>query len=369
MFQDDYIKASLLVASSGSEIYSAPGHAAIRLECPTHEIDYCYEFDNIVNLIHIIDYINGDMFALYMRFYTQDFIERYIQKKRGVKSITLNLTPQQKIDLWQYLDYQVDSIGKQTFDFFSNNCASTVIRAIQKSIEPEIIKYVEVSPYLTGTHREVFPYIFKNAPWAEFCWNILMGTDFDKNYEFETRLFPIALIDVWSKAILKDSYGNERPMCIGKVETIINPAIKDKPSIITPKLIFVILLIISLIVSCIEKFKGYNIASKLTDIIFMAIETLLGFVVSYMLIFSNQVATSWNWLIIVFSPLPVIIWLLWHKHPKFNKIYLLYTFVLLTYCICTPMIPQMQYASLQILLLAFSIRTVTQWIVNRNSSH
>lgn len=374
MLQEDYIKASLLIASSGYAIYSAPGHAALRLECPSHQIDYCYEFDNIVNMTHIIDYINGDMQALFVRIYSEDFIQRYSKEGRGVQSVTLNLLPQQKINLWQSLDFQVDSIGKRSFDFLNNNCASMVVRALKECVYPERIHYKDVSPHLKGTHRHVFPYIFSNAPWAEFFWNIIMGTGFDEEYDLDSRLFPVALIDIWPKSELVDLNGNSRPLCSGSVETIIFPQIEDKPSRMTPKVLFCILFLLTLFTSVIDFFKTSKVVSIICiiiDSILMMVETLLGIIISYMLLFSNQVATSWNWLIVVFSPIPIILWILFHKHPKFSKLYPLYVVTLFSFLILTPLIPQLQYGYVYLLLLSLFVRCLVLWIkylVNINNN-
>lgn len=365
MQQEDYITVSLFVASSGFEIYSAAGHAALRMECPSKKIDYCYEFDNIINIEHLLDYLNGDMQALYKRIYTHTFIERYKKSGRGIRSLKLNLTPTQKINLWQNLDYQVDSVGIMTFDFLSNNCSSMVITVLQESIKPSVIQFSNSNKYLNGTHREIFPYIFANAPWSEFCWNILMGTGFDEEYDFETRLFPIALIDLFPSAIIKDPNGHERQLCGLPPATIINP-IKSKTSFFTPKFLFIALLILSLIATIIEFMCHYNLFCRIVDITLMLIETFIGIVILYMLTISNQVATSWNWLIIVFSPFPFLAWLLCRKSHNFYKVYIIFTTILLFYCISAPIIPQMQYASLPILLLAFSLRTVSRWLIDGN---
>jgi hypothetical protein len=357
MQQDDYVSASLLVATPGEEIYSAAGHAALRMECPSQGVDYCYEFDNLVDLTHILDYVNGNMVALYKRLYTHDFIDRYTQEGRGIESLRLNLRPMQEIALWQYLDYQTDSVGLRSFDFLSNNCASVVVEAVSHSIAPEQIVYRDVHERLCGTHREVFPYIFKNAPWAEFCWNIIMGTDFDTYYPMETRLFPVSILDEWKKATIRDAQGVERPLCADGAQTLLPAKVIDQPSAVTPTLLFALLLVLAIVVTVVEWRKGYGWWSRCIDVVLMTIETTLGLIIAFMLVFSHQVATSWNWLIIVFSPLPLLLWLLLRKRAIHRRLYFLYTLVLITYCVLTPLIPQMQYASMPLLLLAMAVRT------------
>lgn len=365
MLREDYINASLLVATSGTAIYSAPGHAALRLECPKHGIDYCFEFDNIINLTHILDYINGDMQGVYHRTFTQAFLNRYTEEGRGVVSMPLNLTPEQETKLWQSLDYLTDSVGAMPFDFLSNNCCSIVVQALKESLDSETIEYASLNPHLAGTHRQVFPYIFKNAPWAEFCWNLLMGTDFDQELDLDTRLFPMALIDLFPDAVIRDAQGGSRPLGRAKPQTLVNARQPDAPFPITPKDIFIALLALALVASATEFFRGYTILSRVVDVVLMTIETLLGLIVSYMLIFSHQVATSWNWLIIVLSPVPLLLWILWRGKQKFHRVYLVFTIVLLVFILGIPLIPQMQYAAMPALLAAFAVRTMTRWLLDR----
>ena len=132
-------------------------------------------------------------------------------------------------------------------------------------------------------------------------------------------------------------------------------------------MVFAVLLLISVTASLIEKRHGYNPISRIVDILLMTIETALGCIIMYLLLFSHQVATSWNWLIIVFSPFPLIAWMLWRRRPRFYNVYLLFTAVLLIYCLGTPLIPQMQYASMPLLLLSFAVRTATRWMTDKKT--
>lgn len=74
MLSMDYINVSLIVAAPGKELYSAAGHAALRMECPTKQVDYCYEFDTEVNLDEMMDYVNGNMKASLHRLYTSHIL-------------------------------------------------------------------------------------------------------------------------------------------------------------------------------------------------------------------------------------------------------------------------------------------------------
>ena len=51
--------------------------------------------------------------------------------------------------------------------------------------------------------------------------------------------------------------------------------------------------------------------------------------------------SHWNWYLIPFNPLPLIIWILWHKRNGFYKVYLFYTAVLALFILATPLSEQL----------------------------
>ena len=42
---EDFVIASVCVASPGEDVYSALGHACLRLQCPTYNLDYIYSYE------------------------------------------------------------------------------------------------------------------------------------------------------------------------------------------------------------------------------------------------------------------------------------------------------------------------------------
>ena len=367
MLRSEYINVSLIVAAPGHELYSAAGHAALRMECPSKHVDYCYEFDTDVNLGEMMDYVNGNMKASLHRLYTSTYIKRYKEQNRGIRGILLNLNPEQKAYLWSILDKEADSGNKHDFDFMSNNCSSVVRMFIESTIGEDRIQYGNIDNRLTGTFRETIPYVFESSEWAQLFWNIMMGTGFDDNPGFESLLFPSALLDEWSKASVVTKDGEEKNLVIKEYSLLED---KSTKSFFSPLLLFSALLSLSVIISCFDFKIGYSSVSKVFDSILIIIETLVGLFLSYMLVFSNQMATSWNWLIVVFSPMPLIIWTSLHKSKLIWKAYMLFSIVLTFYILLTPLIPQMQYGYLYLFLIAVDLRTLTNMFITKyNSSH
>ena len=365
MLSMDYINVSVIIAAPGHELYSAAGHAALRMECPSKQVDYCYEFDTEVNINEMIDYVNGDMKASLHRLYTSSFIKRYKEQNRGIRGIQLNLNPKQKSYLWSILDKEADSGNKHNFDFMSNNCSSVVRMFVESAIDEDIIQYGNVDGRLTGTFRETIPYVFESSEWAQLFWNIMMGTGFDNNPGFKKLLFPSALLKEWSKASIVTKDGEKKNLVIKEYSLLED---KSTKSIFSPLLLFSVFLFLSAIISFFDFKIGYSIVSKVYDSILMIIETLVGLFISYLLIFSHQIATSWNWLIVVFSLMPLIIWTCLHKSKFIWKVYLLFSFVLTFYILLTPLIPQMQYGYLYLLLIAIDMRTLTNMFITKHNS-
>ena len=362
MLKPDYISVSLIVASPGKELYSAAGHAALRMECPSKRIDYCYEFDTDVSISEMVDYINGDMKASLYRHFTSSYSKRYKEQNRAVRGIKLNLTPEQKVKLWSILDSESDSGNKHPFDFMTNNCSSVARMSVVAALRGDVISYKQVDSRVSGSYRETIPYVFETSVWAQLFWNIMMGTGFDNEPDFESLLFPNALLQHWSKATIKSESGEERKMVLEEY------ALVDCESAnvsFSPLHLFIILIILSVIVSIMDFKIGYNVLSRVLDVTFMIIETIVGLFLSYLLLFSQQEATSWNWLIIVFSPVPLIIWACLQKKKMKWKAYLLFSVVLTCYILLTPMIPQMQYGYLCLFLIAVDIRTLANLFLEK----
>ena len=52
---DDFITASLVIADPGDVMYSILGHAALRMQCPTFNLDYVFSYES--------EGVNGKIFS------------------------------------------------------------------------------------------------------------------------------------------------------------------------------------------------------------------------------------------------------------------------------------------------------------------
>jgi hypothetical protein len=359
----DYIQVSLLVATPGLEVYSTFGHAAIRMQCPSKGVDKCFEFASLVNVSSTLEFIKGTMEGMFMRLYTKDYIDRYRKEGRGVTELKLNLTPEEKVNLWRLADQQCNPDNSWRFDYMVNYCSYMAAWLVESSLDGATITLHDPMPEILGTHREAFRSYQKVSPWSFQFWNMLMGTFGDEPTEPKSLLYPVFITDTWKKSTITDREGNERPLVTS--EKVLTKATRiDKPVQPTPLTVMIVLLVLAIGVSIVEWRKGYNIACRITDTVLFAVQFLVGLLITYLLVFSHQVATEWNWLIIAFNPLPLLLWICLRRKPVMRRLYRLFTVVVVAFALCTPFMPQLLFSQLYVLLAAFAVRTfVNGWIV------
>ena len=96
---EDFVKLSLLISEPSQGLFTAMGHTAFHLECPTFGLDYVYHYaqvqeDSLSSLTR--SYLLGkfvvamvvDSFSTYMNYSNID--------KRGIYEYALHITPQEK---------------------------------------------------------------------------------------------------------------------------------------------------------------------------------------------------------------------------------------------------------------------------------
>lgn len=351
---DDYIKASLLVAEEGLPIFSAGGHVAIRMECTQKKVDYIYEYVALIKNNYAIDYIFETPKGKYLRRYTTDYIKQYEEEKRALHQIELILNPNNEILLWSNLDELVDSNISYGFDFMYENCSSMILKTIEDCIYPNTICFDGLPNEYNGSFREMFPIIFKNSPWATFSWNILLGNDYDINPHMRFKIFPMAYVSEWDKFTYNSTVGSTP---LFREPTIISQKNHyNTKSSIQPNIIFSIVIILALIANFLEYKNRLTLFPKIYDIILFIGYLSLSIVLAMLLCFSSQAATDWNWLILIFSPIHIAAYFMLNRYQPICLF--IFSILLLVYIVFCPIIPQMQHGNIILIFIAILLRSL-----------
>lgn len=310
---EDFVTVSLVVCDPSEVLYSTLGHAALHLQCPTYDLDYVFTYESEGVRNKIWTFLKGNLKMGMYAFPTHLFLKMYSLSGRGVKEYTMNLSPKQKQNLWRIMDNHVAEGTNIPYDYFHRGCAKAVVHVMHEAIGRTAIHYAPWSDkYTKQTQREIVRNFIEGAPWEEFVMYFLIGSDGDKDYPCEQKLIvPTDLIEVWQQA----TFDSGKPVLDSAPRVLLEATRHNKGTWCTPLLVSLLLLLFAFV-----PWKG-------VDYILLAIYSLIGAVMSYLILFSTLPCTSWNWLIIPFNPLPAIFWY-WRRYWA-----LPYGTILLVWCL------------------------------------
>ena len=334
--------ASFIIAEPSNDIYSCCGHCAIRMQCPSHDMDYCFTYSFSNTFENKFRFFNGTGEGSFVPMYTDEFLEEYKETHRGVMEYKLNLTLEEKRLLWQSLDENVHSSSHWRYDFLKTNCSAMCAYIIEQSLIGERIEYGKLDPVLTGDNRTFVKYIFAKHPWFQFFWLTILGAEGEDVSEVYTRLAPIIITDVWGDArLVNDSTGETRPIFDGAPIQISNEHTELATSPVTPFVAFLALLVVALVITALH-LKG--VARKVVvgfDIVLLAAQTIAGIVSLYFNTLSQLQGVHYSWHVLVMNPLPLLVVLLFRKKPKYMRMgFMLYSALIVVYLCAAPFSPQ-----------------------------
>ena len=352
----NYIIASLLIISPTDEVYSVFGHCAFRMECPTHSLDYVFTFESDTSIGGFVTFFAGKAEASFVAVPTEEFKAVIQKQQRGVQQYELNLTHHEKQELWRNLDIDMVEGAHRRFNLLLSNCVSTTVSKIKESCIGEDLKWAPWEGSMLLNNGDLVRYNARRSPWAEFLFVSFLGTGYDDYYDQETRLCPENLIEVLSKASLVDQQtGSRRPLLTGRQQVFLPESRVMSGSIVTPTFLFATLLLLVIFITFAEWKWQWRQPARWLDVTLFIAQSLLGILLLYITFVSEIFGRLWNWYLIPFNPLPLLLWLILRKHKQYEKIYLFYTVVLIVMIALTPFIAQLDWTH-QLITAMLAIR-------------
>lgn len=359
----NFVKASLVVSTPTDIIYSSLGHCAIRMECPSEQLDYCFSLETNTSPGDYLKFFNGDADAAVRAIPTEMYLAECRKEGRGVDQYEFNLTWHEKQQLWKSLDEEMMKPPHLKFNFLNTNCVMMVIIMIQNALIDESINYVEVPSYLTCDNGNGLRHLTRSTPWYQFIYITLSGAICDEYFSMEYRMTPISLPEVFGKAQIKGSNG-QRSLFKGTPVSLVRQTNFPSSSPFTPRLVFSILLLLVILITWCEWKRGCKHTARITDTILLALEFIIGVLLCYTTLATSLFAAHWNWYLIPCNPLPLLLLLLFGKHKNFYKIYLLYTIILIAFIIATPLSSQLDIDH-QLITAMFATRTASKYLKHK----
>lgn len=253
----DFVKVWLVTVTPGNSTTSVFGHAALRLQCASETLDYCFSFGTEDDGLDFFKFVNGSTKGGFQSMPTSSFISDYKKEGRGVSQLQLNLLPHEEQELWRLLDHEVEQGPHWNYNFITTSCTSMCIWAVEQCLDKEHIEYHNLDPILSATYAEVMHSISTHAPWQELLINLRFFKHRHEKGDLNEKFSPEMLLSSWQKASLKDSIGSIRPMTIGLPQTLCKADSKQtvKAPIVTPLMALLILFLLVAITTIIIKKK------------------------------------------------------------------------------------------------------------------
>lgn len=348
---EGFVTASLMVAAPGDRLYSVLGHAYIRMQCPTFDMDYCFSYENEGYEGNVWRFIQGNLKMGMIAVPTSEYLQAYANAKRGIWEYEMNLPIAVKRELWRVLDNRLMEGVYLRYDYLKRGCAISCVEVLKEALDSLPITYAPFPHYLTDyTFWEVF-YHYAHKGWDMFwCATMIGGGVAQQEFTPEQNLIiPAQLAEVWQQATVCGE-----PLLKAGVQVL--PNTPRSYTRFTPFMAACLLLFISVL----NLFWGKTYWDKFM----LVLHTLMGCLLIYLIFFSSLPGTEWNWLIIPFFPLPVVLWR-WR-----SKWALPYAALLLCWCVGV-LLPQHQIVMYSHLLwvMSFILTLIKQspvWINTRN---
>ena len=293
----NFVTASLLIMSPGDELYSCAGHACIRLECPTFNLDYCFSYESESVKEKVLTFFMGKLKMGMFAVPTADWLKRYEELGRGVTQYPLNLPPDAKQRLWKLLDDKVAEGPNLPYDHLKRGCAQSVLTILQEALKPYRLSVTSWPPQYKQTRREfAMNSIQHTHPWNLFFLQAICGAELDREVPNAQKvLLPDDLL-----ALLREAKVTGRAVIDGEEDELLTAKPVKAPSVFTPIIASALFFAVA----------ASNIFLKSTwiDVGFLVFQALLGAFFSYLVFLSNLPATSWHWLVMPFNLLPALFW-------------------------------------------------------------
>lgn len=300
----DSARISLLTCSSGDMLYSVFGHSAIRVLDDSIGVDIVFNYGtfDFDTPFFTLKFMNGDLDYMLASTSFERFIRSYTYEKRSVYEGVIDLTKEEKQNLWDYLVWNIQPNNRAyRYDFFFDNCA-TKIRDLLFKTKGEYVNKRNTATYSNSSFRDYIHSHLPETTWTAQGIDLLLGVKTDKKVsDFDRAYLPIYL-----DSLLIDSKIITSQKCILEGNCI---TYATDDNWFSPDFFGYLLIIIAIGITLYELVNHCYI--KWFDISLFSVCGLLSILFWYLWLFTKHDVCSWNgnvlWASIFYWPLIIFI--------------------------------------------------------------
>jgi hypothetical protein len=323
-----HIRISLLTCAPGNdELYEVFGHSGIRVTDSSSVTDYVYNYGTFdfgaPNFY--MKFIRGKLMYYVSIENFEDFKFAYQQDNRAITEQVLNLSPQEKIKIDEYLVNNCKEENKfYKYDFFFDNCTTRLRDIIENNKHPHpVIK--PVMPVGTTFRQAIYQYLDKGkAYWGKLGIDILLGAKTDAVMTTEQSQFlPNNLM------ISLDSADYEHQLILSKSNLFLTSRGADDNSLFTPGILFSSIFIFIVLLSLLKNKFIQKILLGFDVLLFFS-TGLLGILLILMWTATDHVLCANNFNLLWAWPMHTVMVFYIHSKKRWAKKYFLFTAILLS---------------------------------------
>ena len=312
---------SVLYCGASEELYSKFGHTAFRVRDSINKVDVVYNYGtfNFNTPNFYWKFIIGKLNYKLSKSQFSRFFERYKKDNRFVLEQPLNLSQEEKLKLYNYLENNNKPENQYyLYDYFKNNCSTKIRDALKDTVKGLSFDSTYIKE--NQTFRELLSKYIAEDPWIKFGINSVLGMPADeKATAWEHMFIPEQLM------FGLDNTKKENGEKLGlKAKWVFFPVPRPTNSNLSPSELFGTLLLATIVLCFIDGFRRK--ASLWFDVIIFAATGILGLLFAFLWFVSDHESMAKNLNLIWAFPLHIIfaITLLQKKYIKFSKVYLLF---------------------------------------------
>jgi hypothetical protein len=294
----------------------------------------------------------------------QAFKNYYIFHNRYVHEQILNLTQDQKQNLFDYLQWNaLPENQKYRYDYFYDNCA-TKIRDVAAKVLGDSVRFN--GSYVTTSYsiRDLTDIYLAQQPWGDLGIDICLGLPMDKvATPYEYMFLPDYIESGFDHATIKRD-GKDIP--IVKEKIIVNAVRAEDPMgrLPHPLYWFGVLALISLFLTW-KDFKRKKL-SNWFDVVFFGVTGLIGLVLFLLWTATDHAAAAKNYNLLWALPTHLVIAFLLFKNRSWLANYFLGTLIILVFTLLAwKILPQALNISLIPVIIALAIRSFAQFKIRK----
>ena len=375
----DSAKISLITTSPwNGAIYAVYGHTALFVQDDSTRVDavFNYGFFNQDQPNFMYHFVRGETDYVLGVTPFDFFLQEYKEKKLEVIEQELNLTQEEKQNLWNALYENAKPENREyRYSFLFDNCATRPRDMVEKYVQGQI---VYPSDNKKQTARDLIHECVNPYPWMEFGIDLIIGSGADSTFSVREKMFlPVYLMRSFDGARVIKNDTLQYNLVKNKI-ILLNAdnknVAKSEQGLFNPLPVVFALLLLTILVSFVQKAKMNRTAlPKIYDTVLFGIAGIGGLIIFFLMFFSEHPVVDANWNFVWLNIFSLVFAILFWVKPLRNivTVYHFINFAVLTlFLVFWWLIPQkLPFASIPFAACLWIRSGVNVWLPRKRKIH